>query len=167
MRFPLEIYRQIRSALGKSYPILIKLNSEDFIEGGLTVDESAEIAKALSQEGIDAIEISGGMGESYSKMIRKNIKTEAEEAYFLTNARKFKEKIDCPLILVGGMRTPELMEKLIIEGAVDMIAMSRPLIREPDLTKKWKSGNLKRADCISCSGCQKYQNEPVRCIMLE
>jgi len=167
MRFPLEVYRRFRSALGDAYPITIKLNSEDFLEGGLTIDESAEIAKTLSQEGIDAIEISGGMGESGSKIIRKDIKTEADEAYFLSNARKFKEKIDCPLILVGGMRSPALMEKLLAGGEIDMIAMSRPLIREPDLANKWKSGDLKKADCISCGGCQKHRDEPVRCIMLD
>ena len=109
----MEIYRRFRSALGESYPITIKLNSEDFLENGLTIEDSAEIAKALSQEGIDAIEISGGMGE------------------------------------------------------VDMISMSRPLIREPDIVNKWKQGDLKRVDCISCNGCLKNRDEPVRCIMLD
>ena len=167
MRFLLAVYRRFRSTLDDAYPITIKLNSEDFIEGGLTIDDSAEIAKTLSQEGIDAIEISGGMGESGSKIIRKHIKTEAEEAYFLSNAEKFKENITCPLILVGGLRSHSLMEELLKSGSVDMVAMSRPLIREPDLANKWKRGDLKKADCISCGGCQKYRDEPVRCIMLD
>jgi len=167
MRFPLEIYRRFRSALGESYPIIIKLNSEDFLEGGLTIEDSAEIAKTLSREGIDAIEISGGMGESGSKIIRVKIKEETDEAYFLSNAKKFKEKINCPLILVGGMRSPALMEKLLNSGEIDMISMSRPLIREPDIVNKWKQGDLKRVDCISCNGCLKNRVEPVRCMLLD
>jgi len=167
MRFPMEIYRRFRSTLGGSYPITIKLNSEDFLDGGLSIEDSAKIANALSQEGIDAIEISGGMGESGSKIIREDILDEADEAYFLPNAKKFKEQIDCPLILVGGMRSPDVMESLISSGEVDMISMSRPLIREPDIVNKWKQGDLKRVDCISCNGCLKNRNEPVRCILLD
>ena len=167
MRFPLEIYRRFRSALGESYPIIIKLNSEDFLENGLAIEDSTDIAKALSQEGIDAIEISGGMGESGSQIIREDILDEADEAYFLPNAKKFKEQIDCPLILVGGIRSPDVMESLISSGEVDMISMSRPLIREPDIVNKWKQGDLKKVDCISCNGCLKNRDEPVGCILLD
>jgi 2,4-dienoyl-CoA reductase-like NADH-dependent reductase (Old Yellow Enzyme family) len=167
MRFPLEIYRRFRSVLGEDYPIAIKLNSEDFLAGGLTIEDSSTIARALSSEGIDAIEISGGMGESGAQIIRMKIKEETDEAYFLSNAKMFQERIHCPLILVGGMRSPALMEKLIANEDIDMISMSRPFIREPDIVNKWKQGNLKKVDCISCNGCLKNKTEPVRCIMLD
>jgi 2,4-dienoyl-CoA reductase-like NADH-dependent reductase (Old Yellow Enzyme family) len=167
MRFPLEIYRRIRKAVGENYPVMIKLNSEDSIDGGLTIEDSAQIAKALSLEGIDAIEISGGMVGSKQGAIRMHIKEESEEAYYLSNAREFKKVIDAPLMLVGGMRSPGLMEKLLQDGEAEMVSLCRPLIREPDLANRWKRGDRRKADCISCGGCQKYPNEPVRCILLD
>jgi len=167
MRFPLEIYRRIRKLAGESYPVMIKLNSEDFLDGGLALDDSAQIAKILSREGIDAIEISGSMAEAGPYMARKDISEETDEAYFLPNAREFKKVIDVPLILVGGMRSPGLMEQLLTDGEAEMISMSRPFIREPDLVNRWKKGARRKADCISCNGCFKYRDEPVRCILLD
>ena len=167
MRFPLEIYRRIRKSAGENYPVMIKLNSEDFLDGGLSIDDSAQIAKFLSREGIDAIEISGSMAEAGPYMARKDISEEADEAYFLSNAREFKKVIDVPLILVGGVRSPGLMEQLLTDGETEMISMSRPFIREPDLVNRWKKGARRKADCISCNGCFKYRDEPVRCILLD
>ena len=167
MRFLLEVYRRVRKEVGDDYPLMIKLNSADYIEGGLTIDESSQIAKTLSQEGIDAIEISGGMAETSNWIFKAGIKEEKEEAYFYPNARRFKEVIDVPLILVGGLRTPGLMERLLEHGEADMISLCRPFIREPDLVNRWKLGDQKKADCISCNGCQKYRDQPVRCIQLD
>ena len=99
--------------------------------------------------------------------IRMHIKEESEEAYYLSNARAFKKVIDVPLMLVGGMRSPGLMEKLLEDGEAEMISLCRPLIREPDLANRWKRGDRRKADCISCGGCQKYLNDPVRCILLD
>ena len=167
MRFLREVLRRIRKEVGDGYPVLIKLNSEDLLEGGLSVEEAAEIAGALSREGIDAIEISGGMAESPRGMARTDITEESDEAYFLPNARKFKETTTVPLILVGGLRSPDLLERLLQNGEADMVSLCRPFIREPDLVNKWKRGDRKKADCISCNGCQKFRDEPVRCILLD
>jgi 2,4-dienoyl-CoA reductase-like NADH-dependent reductase (Old Yellow Enzyme family) len=167
MRFLLEVFHQIRKTVGDDYPVTVKLNSEDFIDGGLTIEESTQIAGALSQAGIDAIEISGGMmRESLVSGSKLDILTEEDEAYFLPNARKFKSVITAPLILVGGLRSPQLMQRLIEDCEVDMVSMCRPLIREPDIVNQWKQGNFKKAGCISCGGCQKYLDEPVRCVLL-
>ncbi len=167
MRFPLEVYRAIRKEVGDSYPVMIKLNSEDYIEGGLSIDDSSQIARTLSNEGIDAVEISGGIGDSHDWIVKTDISEEDDEAYFLSNARKFKAVIDVPLILVGGLRSPSLMETLVATGEADMVSLCRPLIREPDLVNQWKQGSRKKADCISCNGCQKYRDEPTSCILLE
>jgi len=167
MRFLLEVFDRIRLSAGDDYPVLIKLNSEDFIDGGLSLEESCGIAGVLSDKGIDAIEISGSMAESPMGAIRKNILKEEDEAYFLSGAREFKKVISVPLILVGGLRSPGLMEKVLEKKEADMIALCRPLIREPDIINKWMRGGRKKADCVSCGGCQKYPEEPVRCILLD
>jgi len=167
MRFLLEAYRAVRNTVGDAYPVIVKLNSEDYLDGGLTIDDGARIAQALSDAGIDAIEISGGMGESSDKIIKPDILEEDDEAYFLSNARRFKQVIDVPLILVGGLRSPGLIERLLESGQAEMASLCRPFIREPDLVKRWKQGDREKAECISCSGCQKYRDEPTSCILLE
>lgn len=63
-------------------------------------------------------------------------------------------------------RPPALMQRLIAEGDVDLVSLCRPFIREPDLVNKWKQGDRKKADCISCNGCLKYRTDLVRCILL-
>jgi 2,4-dienoyl-CoA reductase-like NADH-dependent reductase (Old Yellow Enzyme family) len=146
---------------------MIKLGSEDFLDGGLTLEEGARIAKAICREGIDAIEISGGIGESTDEVIKTGISDERDEAYFLPNARKVREVIDVPLMLVGGLRSQGLMERVLEEGEADMVSLCRPFIREPDLINKWKQGDRKKADCISCSRCLKSCDGQVRCILLD
>ncbi len=167
MRFPLKVYHRIRETVGDRYPVMIKLNSDDYLDKGLSMEESTRIAAAFGKQGIDAIEISGGTLESNNYMVKKNILHEDDEAYFLQHAKKFKTVTDVPLILVGGLRSPWLMERILSEGDADMVSLCRPLIREPDLINQWKQGNWKKADCISCNGCQKYRDEPVRCILLD
>ncbi len=107
------------------------------------------------------------MTESPLKAARPNILKPADEAYFLDNAIRFKAAITVPLVLVGGLRSPGLMERILRAGQADMISLCRPLIREPGLVSVWKQGNRKKADYISCGGCQKNRNEPVRCLLLD
>ena len=153
-RVLLEVMKGIRAVVGPEFPILIKMNSQDFLKGGLTLDESLKVGVMLQQEGIDGIELSGGtiisgkLGPS-----RSGIKSEEKEAYFKNAAKAFKEKLNVPVILVGGIRSFQLAEQLITEEYADYISMSRPFIREPDLIKRWKSGDLRKAKCISDNQC--------------
>jgi 2,4-dienoyl-CoA reductase-like NADH-dependent reductase (Old Yellow Enzyme family) len=80
-------------------------------------------------------------------------RTQKEEVYYRDAAKRYKEKIGVPLILVGGVRSYEVAEKLVGDGITDYISLSRPLIREPDLIKRWKAGDTKKADCISDNRC--------------
>ena len=153
-RVLLEVLKGIRAAVGHEFPILIKMNSQDFLKGGLTLDESLKVGIMLQQGGIDGIELSGGtivsgkLGPS-----RSDIKSEEKKAYFKDAAKAFKEKINVPVILVGGIRLFQLAEQFIREEYADYISMSRPFIREPDLIKRWKSGDLRKAKCISDNQC--------------
>jgi len=142
----LEILRAIRKAVGPDYPVLVKLNSQDFAENGLSLADSVRVGVMLTDNGIDAIELSGGLHIS-GKMgaIRTGIKSEADEAYFREEAMTFKEKVHIPLILVGGIRSFQVAERLVEQGVADYISMSRPFIREPDLINRWRSGDLNSA----------------------
>ena len=130
------------------------MNSEDFLEGGLTADESLRVGIMVCKEGIDAIELSGGTWISGNNIpARKEITTHEKEAYFREAARVFKRKIDVPLILVGGIRSFDVADQLVEEGLADYVSMCRPLIRELGLINRWKAGDLAKSTCISCNQC--------------
>jgi 2,4-dienoyl-CoA reductase-like NADH-dependent reductase (Old Yellow Enzyme family) len=150
----LEVFRAIRGAVGRDYPILVKLNSQDFVDGGLIVEDSVQAGRMLADEGIDAIELSGGLpisGESGS--LRTGIISEDREAYFKDEARAFKKRLSVPIILVGGIRSFQVAARLVKDGVADYLSMSRPFIREPDLINRWRSGDLRKSTCISENSC--------------
>ncbi len=136
-RVHIQICQAIRKAIGEDYPLLIKLNCRDFIENGLSLEDSLEAGRLLVDAGVDAIELSGGIitGGKLSPS-RLDINSEEKEAYFREEARAFKKAIDIPLILVGGVRSFHVAQRLVEEGTADYISMSRPFIREPDLIKR-------------------------------
>jgi 2,4-dienoyl-CoA reductase-like NADH-dependent reductase (Old Yellow Enzyme family) len=150
----LEVLMRLKTEVGNDFPILVKMNSEDFVEGGLSLEDAVKVGAMLQKEGIDAIELSGGTPLS-GKLgtIRKGIKSEENEAYFKDSAKVFKRVIKSPLILVGGIRSIQVAEKLLDEGTADYISMSRPFVREPALVKRWASGDHRRATCLSDSLC--------------
>lgn len=153
-RIHLEIYHAVRAIVGKDYPILIKMNCADFTEKGLTIEDSILMAKQFAHAGFDAIEISGGIIRTgkYSPS-RPGITTEDKEAYYRDYAHRLKSEIKTPLILVGGLRSFEVAEKIITDGIADYISMSRPLIREPDLIDRWRKGDMRKAECKSDNLC--------------
>jgi len=142
MRFPLEIYRAIRKAVGADYPISIKLNSADFQRGGFTEEESMTVAQTLAEEGLDLLEISGGNYESPVMAGAKGVResTAAREAYFLDYAHKIRERVSIPLMVTGGFRSAKAMAEAVDSGATDVVGIARPLAVEPDLPKRILAG---------------------------
>ena len=150
----LEVLESIRNIVGKNFPILVKLNSQDFIENGLKLEDSIIVGTLLSERGIDGIELSGGLLSSpHFSPSRRGITSKKKEAYFRAEAQFFKEVINVPLILVGGIRSYSVATQLIDEGVADYISMSRPFIREPNLINRWKAGDIRKAACISDNMC--------------
>ena len=169
-RFTREVYTAVRALVGPDWPVMIKLNANDFLEGSTTEEDSTFLAAALAEAGIDAIEVSGGTGGS-GKLgaARSKIETEADEAYFLPQAEAIRAAAPgVPIMLVGGVRSLEKMESVLAAGTADYFSMSRPLIREPDLPNRWASGDLRRAACVSCSGCfgPARKGEGIRCVQV-
>ncbi|NNG01898.1 MAG: NADH:flavin oxidoreductase [Desulfobacteraceae bacterium] len=152
--FSVAVVEHIRMAVGPDYPLLIKMNTADFLNGGMEVADAAMVAQLLGESGADAIELSGGTGASGRlNPVRNGIVKETDEAYFHEAATAFRKAVELPLILVGGIRSCHIAEGLIKDGNVDLIAMSRPFIREPDLVERWHSGNREKSRCISDSRC--------------
>ena len=161
-----EIYEAMRKEVVSAFPIMVKMNADDFIEGGLTPAESLRIAKRLQTIGISAIEISGGMFESGKMTVRPNIEKEEQEAYFREAAGLFARELFIPVIMVGGIRTRSIAEDILQKEDAELISLSRPLIREPDLPLKFIQGK-ERADCISCNNCMRFQKlDMIKCTQL-
>lgn len=153
-RMLVEVVQAIRERVGEDYPILVKMNSRDFLEGGLELEDSLKAGAMLKEAGVDAIEVSGGTFASGDLMpIRRGIATEGDEAYFKAEARAFKERLDIPIILVGGIRSFAVAEGLVNDHCADYLSMCRPFIREPNLINRWQSGDLQKATCLSDSKC--------------
>ena len=158
-RLLLEVMNAVRREVGSAFPLLVKLNSQEFLEGGSTVEDMLEVASLLEKASVDAIEMSGGhhVEGIFGKFFpaRPGKPKDEEAPYYLDEARRYKEKIRVPLMLVGGIRSYEWAKRIVSEGYADYVSLSRPLIREPRLISRWKSGDRAMSPCISDNGCFK------------
>ncbi len=144
-RFAAEVYRAMRNAVGKDFPIGIKLNSADFQRGGFTEEASMRVLQMLESEGIDLIEISGGNYESPA-MTGARRSTIEREAYFLEYAQKARELVKTPMTVTGGFRTAKAMREALRSGATDLIGLARPLAVDPEFPRKILDGTIDGID---------------------
>lgn len=170
-RFVIEVCRAIRDVIGNDFPVMIKINSEDFLDNGLTVDEMLRLSVLLEKAGIDAIELSGGTFYSapYLPSRTTKISRESDEAYYRDAALRYKQTTHIPLMLVGGIRSYSISEQLVRAGVTDYVALCRPLIREPALIKRWQSGDHGRSECLSENSCFKpaFKGKGLYCVTKE
>jgi len=164
VRIVRDIIEASRARVG-DFPIIIKLNGTDYLTGGIDVDNLPALVEEVVQARVDAIEISGGMWECLARPESELgfrpapspeshtcIKSPDKQSYFLAYASQID--IGIPVILVGGNRNVERLEEIVKQGQADFIAMSRPLIREPDLPNRWLEGRGGQlATCVSCNSC--------------
>jgi 2,4-dienoyl-CoA reductase-like NADH-dependent reductase (Old Yellow Enzyme family) len=165
-----EILGAVRERVGPDYPVLIKINCSDFADNGLALEDALQTARSLAREGLDGVEVSGGLltGGKLSPS-RPGIDSKDKEAYFRDEAREFSSHLDIPVILVGGIRSFDQAEELVQQGVADALSMSRPLIREPHLVARWKSGDRSPAGCVSDNLCFKpaLRGRGIACVSLE
>lgn len=156
MRLLIEVYDEVRRRVGRA-PVLLKLNCDDFSPDGFTVEDSAEVAREICSRGLDAIEISGGgIGRVAELMKRaRSEDPELHEASFAGHAAGMREATrPTPMALVNGIRSLRCMEAILKRDLADLISMSRPFIREPDLVKRLREGRQEAATCTSCDLCR-------------
>jgi 2,4-dienoyl-CoA reductase-like NADH-dependent reductase (Old Yellow Enzyme family) len=166
-RIIVEIAAEIRERAGHDFPVFVKMGVVDFCEGGMTIDDGVEVAKAMSQNGIAAIETSAGTPGPEMNALGATDGSKWTEDYLMDYAAAVKAEVDVPVILVGGLRDIHMMEDIISQGKADLVAMSRPFIIEPNLIKRWKEGDREPSRCISCNGCMDLymDGEIVECII--
>jgi 2,4-dienoyl-CoA reductase-like NADH-dependent reductase (Old Yellow Enzyme family) len=141
MGFLLAVVRAVRSAVGPTVPVAVKLNSADFQRGGFTEDESLDVVAALEAEGIDLLEISGGTFEAGAMMgVSLTERARSREAYFRRYAEAAHARTGVPLMLTGGFRTAAAMEEAVASGTVDLVGLARPLAVDPSFPRRLLEG---------------------------
>jgi len=172
-----EIVERGHKEAGRDFPILIKMNTVDYLPGGVDIDEAKKVAECLNQIALAAFEMSGCTWETITRSeeelgfkpssipeARGDIKTKEQEAYFWQYAKEIRQVVDKPIILVGGVRSIDKVEEILEEGSVDFCAMCRPLVWEPDLPNRWLRGEgSETAACISCNKCIPEEGS-LRCV---
>ncbi len=168
LRFHHELYDDIRKKVGDDYPLFIKMGVQDGFEGGLEFGEGKTAARIISRWGFDALEISQGLrGKEFEGTeFRTNIRNKDREAYFREWTKVIKEDVNVPVMMVGGLRTFELIKEVVDKKETDFISLCRPFIREPGIVNDWKNGNYHKATCISCNKCLMAlrKGEPLYCV---
>ena len=192
-RFPLQVVRAVREAVGDRAAVTAKLNMADGVPGGFWLDESIEFGRMLESEGaLDALELTGGSslsnpmylfrGEAPRKEFAATLPAPVragfrvvgsrflqeypfEEAYFLPYARQFLDALSMPLILLGGVNRRETVEAAVAEG-FSFVAMARALLREPDLVNRWERGAADEGLCIHCNKCMPTIYSGTRCVLV-
>ena len=134
-RIVLRIVDEVRRAVGPSYPIGIKINSTDKLEGGLTEDDALEVVRLIGQTSVDLIDISGGTYFPGAKASSDGVSDSGP--YFLDFARRAKGTTNVPIMLTGGFERREQAVDAVASGAVDMVSLARGMVLNPQLAKFW------------------------------
>ncbi len=170
-RMLIEVLAAARAAVGDAFAIMVKINCSDFMDGGFTVEEMLAVSAMLEERSIDAIEMSGGIpgSQPYSPSRMGEAARAEGGAYYIEAARRYKERVRVPLMLVGGIRSYGVAEGLVADHTADYISLCRPLIAEPDLVSRWKSGDRGPSVCKSDNLCFKsgFQGRGVCCAVRE
>ena len=166
-----RVYQAVRQAVGRDFPVTAKVGMEDQMDNGLALAESVERVRVLAGLGLDAVEVSVGLMASGADSCRKYVavsrrraladhlylrmfSSASSEAYFEPYAQAIRAVVpDLTLLLVGGIRTTETVERVLAEGSCDFVCLARPLIREHDVVAQIEAGRRGRFDCTSCNLC--------------
>jgi len=139
MRLLLEIVDEVRSALGSRFPIAVKLNATDQLEGGFGQEEALQVISALDRTGIDLIDISGGTYFPGAKSASDGADGGPYFTEFALHAREWTRK---PLMVTGGFKTLQQAVDAVSDGAADIVGLARILVLNPDLPEGWRTGSV-------------------------
>ena len=164
-RFPLEVLHAVREVVGSDFPIGYRMSAEEYLDGGLTIEDTAGFAQLLANAGIDLIDVSGGIYESAYMIIQG---PEAPRGGFVRNAAAIKEAVGelVPVSVGQRLNDPLFAEEVLRRERLDFVTLSRAFHADPHYIRKLEEGRI--ADivpCIACHHCTNLleANLPVRC----
>ena len=133
-RVVIEVVDKVRSAVGPAFPIGIKINATDQLEGGLTQDDALEVVRLLDGTSIDLIDISAG---TYFPGAKATSDGSGKGPYFVDFARRARARTNTPLMLTGGFKTREQAVSALASGAIDVVGLARAMVLDPELPQTW------------------------------
>ncbi len=150
-RFAVEVVQEVRRRVGPDFPISFKISAQEFVPGGLTVEESVQIVRLLRQVGIDAVQVSAGNDATPEWISQPML---MPRGCLVDSAHRIKEAVDIPVICVGRINGPMLAEEILREGKADLVCMGRALLADPELPRKAREGRLEEIRrCVGCNTC--------------
>ncbi len=152
IRFFVELLRDVKGKVGADFPVGLRINGEDYIEGGWRLEDALRLAPVLEAEGAAYLHVSAGVYGSTQLTIPSMY---APPGCFVHLAEAVRRVVSIPVVGVGRIKDPEYADRLIREGRADVIAMGRSLLADPELPNKAREGALHRIrPCIGCClGC--------------
>ena len=156
--FAFQVLERVRTRVGADYPIGYRISADEFIEGGITLEQATQFARRLEEKGIDYLNVSAGIGETGQNIV---IPVYLPKGHLLRLSEGVKRAVQIPVIAVGAIHDPQFAEDALRAKKADLIAMGRGLLADPDLPNKIKAGQL--ADIRPCLRC----NEGCRNRMVE
>jgi 2,4-dienoyl-CoA reductase-like NADH-dependent reductase (Old Yellow Enzyme family)/thioredoxin reductase len=163
-RFAREVLKSARDRVGPNFPIICRLSGDEYVDGGLTVDQTKQIAQILEKERADALHISAcNRASGYLNQPPYY----AEEGVFVHLAEAIKSVVNIPVITVGRIRNPIMADRILRDGKADLVSMGRALISDPHMPQKAREGRMEEINfCISCNRCiHTFRTGPVRCVV--
>ena len=149
LRFGREVMAAVRKEVGPAFPLVVRMNAMDYLDGGLTLDDAVEIAQALKGMGADALSItSGTMCESVPFCLYP---AGVPEAGLLPMAARIRRSVGLPVIVAGRIRTPAVARKALAAGQTDLIGLGRPFLADPDWVRKAQAGE--EESILLCAAC--------------
>lgn len=163
MRFPLEVVRRVREAVGDDYPVSYRISAEEYVEGGLTVEDTSAFCKGLEDAGVDLIDVSAGIYESIVWLAQP---AAFKQGCLVDLGRKIKQQVNIPVAIVGRINNPELAERILAGGDADFICMGRALHADPYFPAKAYEGRVR--EIRRCPACMRCSDElgthlPISC----
>ncbi|MGW4340158.1 oxidoreductase [Rhodococcus koreensis] len=161
LKFPTAVIRAVKAAIGER-PLFYRFSGDEYIDGGLTIDDMVQIAPLLVEAGADALNVSTG---SLAGSLERTIDPMSEEGWRFTLTRRIRESVNVPVVAIGSRR-PESADRAIRDGVADMIALGRPLLADAEwASKAYKGRATDIRICTSCNWCadRVFKHLPTGC----
>jgi 2,4-dienoyl-CoA reductase-like NADH-dependent reductase (Old Yellow Enzyme family)/thioredoxin reductase len=164
-RFAREIVEEIRHRVGPEYPISFKISAEEYVDGGLTTEQSIEILKILVAAGIDVVQVSAGNDVTPEWICQPMF---MKKACLVESASQVKRALDIPVMTVGRINDPVIANQIIEQDKADLICIGRGLLADPEMPNKAREGRFDEIrTCIACNTCMQsiFKKGRIECLV--